>query len=404
MCKIFPNTSCLWRTKLTGVDLGEGNCAVSLTVLQGEATCISYAPSSASCSALATHTAPSPIPTDGAPCTGDSSYCITGPLIRRCRSGVLKSEDCDNDIPDAPLGVTCVSVSPSSASCSAFNGQPATTTTTTTTSSSPIPTSGQYCRGNSGFCAGGPIIAFCNGGKVAYGNCDDNLNEPPLGATCISYAPSMASCSAFTSATDTSASLPIPTAGSSCSGNTAFCVSGPIIARCDAGTIGYGNCDDNLGEPPLGATCISYAPSSASCSAYTATSEPTPVPTPGSQCSDDSAFCVAGPIIARCDAGYLGYGNCDDNLNEPPLGATCISYAPSRASCSAYQTIGGSNGTTGLPGSSATPSNGTFPGATNTPTSPNPPVSTGAADKTRSWTGPVLVGAVALIAGGAIVL
>jgi len=62
-------------------------------------------------------------------------------------------------------------------------------------------TPGGNCTGDSSFCAGGPIILRCTGGKLQPGNCADNLNEPPLGALCVQTSPTAgdAHCEAITS-------------------------------------------------------------------------------------------------------------------------------------------------------------------------------------------------------------
>jgi hypothetical protein len=45
---------------------------------------------------------------------------------------------------------------------------------------------------------------------------------------------------------------------------------------------------------------------------------------PDEACFGDVAYCAGGPIILRCDGTSLGAGNCEDNLNHPPLGALCV--------------------------------------------------------------------------------
>jgi hypothetical protein len=145
-------------------------------------------------------------------------------------------------------------------------------------SAGPTVSPGAPCSGSTNYCAGGPIILRCNGNKLSPGNCNDNLNFPPLGALCVDAAPSpggSASCSAVTApSSTTSSAAPTISPGAPCSGSVSYCAGGPIILRCSGGNTLYaGNCNDNLNEPPLGAVCVDAAPSpggSASCSAVTA--------------------------------------------------------------------------------------------------------------------------------------
>ncbi|CAF9928617.1 MAG: hypothetical protein GOMPHAMPRED_005181 [Gomphillus americanus] len=133
------------------------------------------------------------------------------------------------------------------------------------------------------------------------------------------------------------------------------------------------------------------------------------VPAPGAACTG-SAYCAgeSTPIILRCIDGKAQPGNCDDNLDEPPLGALCVSYAPAQASCSAIQSVSTPVGTapigtgTGAPGPT---SNGTL---TYTPTGPTAsstgtgPVPTGGA--AGRWSSGAMAGAVVAVLGGIVVL
>jgi len=161
---------------------------------------------------------------------------------------------------------------------------------------------GQACMGAVSYCAGGDIILHCGDSGTLYaGNCADNLDEPPCGATCSQSSPTAgdatcqvvscggsssssstttytttAAASSSTTSTTTTAAAFTPTPGppnptavpfGPCVGNVAYCASGsdqsPIILRCGEGTSGIlqpGNCDDNLDEPPLGALCLETSP------------------------------------------------------------------------------------------------------------------------------------------------
>jgi len=148
--------------------------------------------------------------------------------------------------------------------------------------------------------------------------------------------------------------------GAPCTGSVAYCVASNIILRCTNGYLQAGNCNDNLGEPPLGALCVDSAPppgGSATCVAITSSTSksasvtPTssstppstsPTITPGAPCTGSVAYCIGGSggsdIILRCMYGTLQPGNCADNLDEPPLGALCVDPAPppgGSATCSA---------------------------------------------------------------------
>ena len=158
-----------------------------------------------------------------------------------------------------------------------------------------------------------------------------------------------------TSSSSSSTATPTIAPGAPCTGTVAYCVGGSggsdIILRCVGNVLQPGNCDDNLNEPPLGALCIDSAPppgGSATCSAIStptsssSSSSATPTIAPGAPCTGTVAYCVGGSggsdIILRCVGNVLQPGNCDDNLNEPPLGALCIDSAPppgGSATCSA---------------------------------------------------------------------
>src|SRR6202044_1318038 len=121
------------------------------------------------------------------------------------------------------------------------------------------------------------------------------------------------SCSR-TSSTATATIAP----SAACTGTVAYCVGGSggsdIILRCSDNILQPGNCDDNLGEPPLGALCIDTAPppgGSATCSAISSptptsssSSTPSPSPTnsstatptiaPSAACTGTVAYCVGG--------------------------------------------------------------------------------------------------------------
>src|SRR6202012_907135 len=134
------------------------------------------------------------------------------------------------------------------------------------------------CSGSVAYCAGGSIILRCEYGTLQAGNCDDNLDEPPLGALCVDSAPSggSATCVAITASStssspsvtatsSTASASPTVAPGAPCTGAVAYCVGGSggsdIILRCGAGgTLEPGNCADNLDEPPFGAVCVDSAP------------------------------------------------------------------------------------------------------------------------------------------------
>jgi hypothetical protein len=160
-------------------------------------------------------------------------------------------------------------------------------------SSSVVIAQGAPCTGAVAYCAASNIILRCNYGYLQAGNCNDNLDEPPLGALCVDSAPApggSATCVAITSSTSSAASVtttsstkspsasPTIAPGATCTGAVAYCVGGSggsdIILRCSAsGTLEPGNCADNLDEPPLGAVCVDPAPppgGMATCSAITA--------------------------------------------------------------------------------------------------------------------------------------
>jgi len=68
---------------------------------------------------------------------------------------------------------------------------------------------------------------------------------------------------------------------------------------------------------------------------------------PGDACSGAVSYCVAGPIILRCDGTKLYPGNCDDNTNEPPFGATCVESSPTAGDASCHINAGPSSSSTG---------------------------------------------------------
>jgi hypothetical protein len=162
---------------------------------------------------------------------------------------------------------------------------------TAAASSSVVIAPGAPCTGTVAYCAASNIILRCTNGYLQAGNCNDNLDEPPLGALCVDSAPppgGSATCVAITSSTSKSASVtptssstspstsPTITPGAPCTGSVAYCVGGSggsdIILRCMYGALQPGNCADNLDEPPLGAVCVDPAPppgGSATCSAIT---------------------------------------------------------------------------------------------------------------------------------------
>jgi hypothetical protein len=134
--------------------------------------------------------------------------------------------------------------------------------------------------------------------------------------------------------------------GAPCTGSVAYCAASNIILRCTYGVLQAGNCNDNLDDPPLGALCVDSAPppggsatcvaitssasSSASATSTTSKTSPSASPTiaPGAPCTGSVAYCAASNIILRCESGVLQPGNCNDNLDEPPLGALCVDSAP----------------------------------------------------------------------------
>ena len=154
---------------------------------------------------------------------------------------------------------------------------------------------GAPCTGAVAYCAASNIILRCTNGYLQPGNCNDNLDEPPLGALCVDSAPApggSATCVAITSSSTSPSASPTIAPGATCTGAVAYCVGGSggsdIILRCSAsGTLEPGNCADNLDEPPLGAVCVDPAPppgGMATCSAITAptSSSSSASPTSGS--------------------------------------------------------------------------------------------------------------------------
>jgi len=154
---------------------------------------------------------------------------------------------------------------------------------------------GAPCTGSVAYCAASNIILRCTNGYLQAGNCNDNLDEPPLGALCVDSAPApggSATCVAITSSSTSPSASPTIAPGATCTGVVAYCVGGSggsdIILRCSAsGTLEPGNCADNLDEPPLGAVCVDAAPppgGMATCSAITAptSSSSSASPTSGS--------------------------------------------------------------------------------------------------------------------------
>src|SRR5437764_734243 len=94
----------------------------------------------------------------------------------------------------------------------------------------------------------------------------------------------------------------------------------------------------------LGFSAVPFAFTSPTPTSFSSSSSSTATPTiaPGASCTGSVAYCVGGSgvsnIILRCIGNVLQPGNCNDNLNQPPLGALCIDSAPppgGSATCSA---------------------------------------------------------------------
>ncbi|MCJ1324281.1 hypothetical protein MMC10_000943 [Thelotrema lepadinum] len=259
-----------------------------------------------------------------------------------------------------------------------FSSTTSSTISSSSSAASPAPTIGQPCRKDASFCEGVDFLLPCDGGTLTYVNCltafGNGPSDAPFGATCVSYAPSSASCSSYST-------YPTPTPGQTCTSANTFCVGSTGIGSCDNGVINWGSCESVLGDPSGGSvTCASFREFTATCAFISATSSHVP--------RDVTTTATASPT-----ATSTGTPSGSGSGSASGSGAGSVPGGPSGSPSGS----GSGNGT--LPSGSHTPS--APPGSS---TGPSGPFSTGAADRVGIWAGTLMVGVAAAVAGGAIVL